>query len=80
MDQVHHHHNYHSIDSSVKINFNLCLDSTPGKKVHGDKTKSEAIVENVFALKSIELTLLSYGSTLLILPVSLASDASNKGN
>jgi hypothetical protein len=39
----------------MKIFFFLHFNSITGKKVHGGKTKEEAIAENVLVLKSTEL-------------------------
>lgn len=79
---VSHHHSYLSMDCGIKLNSKIYDDSKLSKKIHCGRTKSESIVKNVLAPKSIEMVLQEMCSDKYSfhLPFSIAIDASNKGN
>lgn len=73
---VKHGHSYLSQDRNNKLIKQICSDSKIGPKIHCGRTKAEALVENVLAPYALELVL----SEIVCSPISVATDASNKGN
>lgn len=73
---VMHNHSYMSQDCGIKLVKKLFSDSKKSQRIHCGRTKAEAIVENVLAPYSIENILSDVGGG----PISIATDASNKGN
>lgn len=71
-----HNHSYMSQDCGNKLLKKLFSDSEKSQRIHCGRTKAEAIVENVLAPYSIEHALSDVGGG----PISIATDASNKGN
>ncbi|KAG6926940.1 hypothetical protein G0U57_010766 [Chelydra serpentina] len=73
---VKHHHSYRSQDCGNKLYHSIFPDSKIACKIHCGMTKAEALIENVLAPHSLKLAVQDIGST----PLSIATDASNKGN
>lgn len=52
---MNHHHSYNSADCEMKLDLVLFPDSAIAKKMACGRTKSEALVTDVLAPKSVEL-------------------------
>lgn len=73
---VKHGHSYISQDCGNKLMKQICFDSKIAPKIHCGRTKAEAIVENILAPYALKTVLTDISDS----PISIATDASNKGN
>jgi hypothetical protein len=75
---VKHHHSYNSSDCGMKLDPVIFPDSSISRKLACGRTKSEALVENVLAPKSVETLVSDLSSNTKFF--SVATDASNMKN
>ena len=74
---VKHHHSYNSSDCGMKLDPVIFPDSSISRKLACGRTKSEALVQNVLAPKSVETVLNDLSSNKFF---SVSTDASNMKN
>ena len=73
---INHHLSYRSADCSVKLVKNLFHDSKICQSVQCGRTKMQTVTENILFPLSIEMHL----KQMVDLPISITTDASNRGN